>query len=281
MTKQLIVNADDYGRTASVSAGIRCAHLRGIVTTTTAMMNMPSVENDIRLALEECPNLGLGVHLVLTAGRPVLPPERVPSLAANDSSFYKLPQMIAVLQKLKPAELRAEWRAQIEEFLRTGAMLDHLDSHHHATYFTETAFGVMLELANEYHAPIRNPLADDVSMSSIVDGLPDEMIRAIRQFAPRLIGERSVRHPDHFVASFYDQAATAGTLLNALNTLPDGITELMCHPGYVDDELLRGSAYNRQREGELEVLTGEEATRAIRAKGIELTTFRAALKFEI
>ena len=132
MTKQLIVNADDYGRTASVSAGIRQAHLRGIVTTTTAMMNMSSVGNDIRLALAECPRLGLGVHLVLTAGRPVLPSERVPSLAASDGSFYKLPQMIAILQKLNPAELRAEWRAQIEKFLRTGAMLDHLDSHHHA-----------------------------------------------------------------------------------------------------------------------------------------------------
>src|SRR3989304_10576881 len=190
MTKPLIVNADDYGRTASVSAGIRQAHLRGIVTTTTAMMNMPSAENDIRLALKECPRLGLGVHLVLSAGRPVLPPERVPSLAASDGSFYKLPQMIAVLQKLNPAELRAEWRAQIEIFLRTGGMLDHLDSHHHTTYFTETAFGIMLELANEYYAPIRNPMADDVSMSSIVDGLPDEMIRTIRQFAPRLIGER-------------------------------------------------------------------------------------------
>ncbi|MEK7278341.1 MAG: ChbG/HpnK family deacetylase, partial [Chloroflexota bacterium] len=87
MTKQLIVNADDYGRTPSVSGGIRHAHLRGVVTTTTAMMNMPSVENDIRLALEECPNLCLGVHLVLTAGRPVLPPERVPSLAASDGGF--------------------------------------------------------------------------------------------------------------------------------------------------------------------------------------------------
>ncbi len=56
--KQLIVNADDYGRTASVSAGIRRAHLRGIVTTTTAMMNMPSVEDDVRLALAECPVSG-------------------------------------------------------------------------------------------------------------------------------------------------------------------------------------------------------------------------------
>jgi len=48
----------------------------------------------------------------------------------------------------------------------------------------------------------------------------------------------------------------------------------MCHPGYVDDELLRGSAYNRQREGELEVLTSEEVRKVVESNGILLNTFR-------
>jgi predicted glycoside hydrolase/deacetylase ChbG (UPF0249 family) len=73
MTLRLIVNADDYGRTPGVSRGIREAHRRGIVTSTTCMMNMPAVVDDIALALEETPRLGLGVHLVLTSGRPLLP----------------------------------------------------------------------------------------------------------------------------------------------------------------------------------------------------------------
>ena len=62
MTTSLIVNADDYGRTPEVSLGIRQAHLQGLVSTTTAMVNMPVALDQIRRAQDECPRLGLGVH---------------------------------------------------------------------------------------------------------------------------------------------------------------------------------------------------------------------------
>ena len=78
MTKRLIVNADDFGRTHQVSDGILSAHCDGIVTSTTVMMSMPGAARDLTRALAEAPKLGLGVHLVFTAGRPLLPPEWVP-----------------------------------------------------------------------------------------------------------------------------------------------------------------------------------------------------------
>ena len=65
MSKRLIVNADDYGRTAGVVEGILRAHQRGIVTSTTAMMNMPGIEDALRRA-QSYPELGLGVHLVFS-----------------------------------------------------------------------------------------------------------------------------------------------------------------------------------------------------------------------
>lgn len=76
MRKKLIINADDYGHTRSVSLGIRQAHLQGIVTSTTAMMNYPGADDDLRDSVKECPRLGLGLHLVLTSGCPVLPAEK-------------------------------------------------------------------------------------------------------------------------------------------------------------------------------------------------------------
>ena len=72
--KRLIINSDDYGRTPEVSRGIREAHLHGVVTSTTCMMNIPTTAADIQVALREAPLLGLGVHLVLTADRPIGPP---------------------------------------------------------------------------------------------------------------------------------------------------------------------------------------------------------------
>ena len=106
MTKYLIVNADDYGRAPGVSAGVRAAHQRGIVTSTTAMMTYPYAPAEIELARQTCPGLGLGVHLCITGGQPVAPPRTIPSLVKADGNFYTVDELPAVVPKVDPAELR-------------------------------------------------------------------------------------------------------------------------------------------------------------------------------
>jgi hypothetical protein len=110
MSIRLIVNSDDYGRTREVSRGIREAHLRGIVTSSTCMMNMPTVVEDIQLAMQETPRLGLGVHLVLTSGRPLLPADQLPGLTTADGSFLKQEQLLERLEKIDPAHARRNGR---------------------------------------------------------------------------------------------------------------------------------------------------------------------------
>ncbi len=146
--KNLIVNADDYGHTPGVARGIRQAHASGIVTSTTAMMNRPGVEKELQEAARACPDLGLGVHLVLTAGSPVLPPRQIPTLVDADGRFFRQGELEARLEAVNPEEARAEWRAQIEKFCAAlGHPPDHLDSHHHTSYWTPRLFAGMLELA--------------------------------------------------------------------------------------------------------------------------------------
>ncbi|MBI3241676.1 MAG: ChbG/HpnK family deacetylase [Chloroflexi bacterium] len=273
MSKHLIVNADDYGRTASVSRGIRQAHLHGIVTTTTAMMNFPTAQEDLRVAMAECPRLGLGVHLTLTAGHPVLPPEQVQSLVTGRGLFPSMFQFVMMEKRINSAELRAEWQAQIGKFLATGAMLDHLDSHHHTSYLSQIAFNVMLDLANEYRVSIRSPFnanTNDIAGAGAFAGQSAENVR-------RLIQERQIKRPDNFVAGFFGKGATLANLCDTLNTLPDGVTEIMCHPGFVDEDILNNSSYDRQREEEIKVLTSVEVREAIQEHGIELATFGAVL----
>lgn len=272
MSIRLIVNADDYGRTAAVSQGVRNAHLFGIVTSTTCMMNMPTVVEDIRIALEESPHLGLGVHLVLTSGKPLLPVDQVSSLISSDGSFHKLDQFLARLDQIDPFQAKAEWQAQIECFVAAaGRPPTHLDSHHHASYFTEPLFRGMLELAGEYGAGIRLVIAQgsDDSMA----GLPAQLLNPIREFAPRLLNEFKPRTPDAFCASFYDKMATKEELLGLIHGLEPGTSEIMCHPGYADPILLAGSVYARQREAELGILTDPEIRQVIQARGIELVSF--------
>jgi len=262
--KKLIVNADDYGRTPGVSTGIRESYLEGIVTTTTALMNMPSVTNDLVIAKTECPNLSCGVHLNLTGGTPLRPPATIPSLVTFEGRFYNIKQLINMFSALDPVQLRDEWRAQIEAFLNTGLKLDHLDSHHHFSYLHEKPFEIMLTLAQEYDVPIRH--APDPSIPGLTGNICINDI-------PHLLKKYPVRQPDRLYASFTGKYATIDKLLQLLIDLPLGSSEVMVHPGFVDDELRSGSSYNVDRERELAILTDKRVRELIGVYKIVLITF--------
>lgn len=278
--RRLIVNADDYGRTPNVSRGIRQAHLKGIVTSTTAMMNMPNVDDDLRLALEETPRLGLGVHLTLTAGRPVSAWENVPSLVDGEGKFWTLGEFTDRLDGINLDEVRVEWRSQAERFVaqtlrqaqgNAGYLPTHFDSHHHTSYFTPGLFRLMLELAQEYKCAVRYGIPPTGDPDT--QGIPPERLAEIQKAAPSLLAEFRTPHPDIFLGSFYAQTATREHLLGLIGNLPAGVSELMCHPGYTDEILQMDSAYNQLRERELAILTDAEIMDAIGRNKIELTSF--------
>jgi len=261
--KQLIINSDDYGRTPEISRGIREAHLRGVVTSTTCMMNIPTTAGDIAVALNEAPDLGLGVHLVLTMGRPISASESVSSLVDNDGNFFKYTPLIEHLASLNTKEVKEEWRAQIERFIQAaGRKPTHLDSHHHSSYFSPSLFRAMLELAQEYDCAIRFPFTE----------VSSELEETARQ-VPDLIREFNPRRPDMFFVDFYDEMATKENLLNILTNVKEGTGELMCHPGFVNEAFAEESIYNFQRERELEILTDPSIKQAIESQGIELISF--------
>jgi predicted glycoside hydrolase/deacetylase ChbG (UPF0249 family) len=262
--KRLIINSDDYGRTPDISRGIREAHLRGVVTSTTCMMNIPTTAADIAAARKETPTLPMGVHLVLTMGRPILPREAVSSLTDENGNFFKYTPFIEHLPNLNLDEVKAEWRSQVEAFVKAaGRKPTHLDSHHHSSYFSAKLFHAMLELAKEYDCAIRFPFTDNI-MSELEE---------TSQQVPSLIKEFNPCRPDCFVFDFYDEGATHEVLLNTINSLKDGTTELMCHPGHIDEAFVNESVYNRQREKEFKILTDPSIKEAIQANGIELITF--------
>jgi predicted glycoside hydrolase/deacetylase ChbG (UPF0249 family) len=228
------------------------------------MMNIPTTADDIAVALKETPSLGLGVHLVLTMGDPISAPEEVPSLTDQNGHFFKYASLVGQVSHFNIEDVKREWRAQIEGFIRAaGRPPTHLDSHHHSSYFSPELFRAMLELAGEYNCAIRFPFAGKISKE--LEGTNQRLPDLLREFHPR--------HPDGFVVDFYDEGATREDLLNIINELPDGTTEVMCHPGYTDEAFAKESVYNDQRDRELEILTDPSIREAIRAKGIELITF--------
>jgi len=268
--KKLIINSDDYGRTPDISRGIREAHLKGVVTSTTCMMNIPTTADDVKIALDETPKLGMGVHLVLTMGKPISAPEAVPSIVDKNGNHLKYDAFIANIPNLNMDEVKTEWRAQIEAFIEAaGRKPDHLDSHHHSSFFTPELFHGMLELAKEYDCPIRNPIAHGDNPTAGMPAVADPM----SDHAPRLMKEFNARSTDTIFVDFYDEGATSEELLDILSNVADGTTEVMCHPGYVDEAFSKESVYNFQRERELKILTDPAIQQAIQANGIELITF--------
>lgn len=264
MPKRLIINSDDYGRTPEISRGIREAHLQGVVTSTTCMMNIPTTAADVALALAETPQLGMGVHLVLTMGRPIVTPEAGSSITDENGNFFKYTPFIEHIPQMDMDKVKAEWQAQIEAFIKAaGRKPTHLDSHHHSSYFAPQLFRRMLELAQQYDCAIRFPFTDQISSE----------VEETYKHVPSLIGEFNPRRPDTFLVDFYDEQATHEELLRLIDTLRDGTTEIMCHPGYVDEAFANESVYNFQREKELKILTDPTIKQAIKANGIELITF--------
>ena len=268
MIKRLIVNADDYGHTAGVSAGIRQAHLQGIVTSTTVMMNRPDAVNGIKLAQKECPRLGMGVHLVITSGSPLLPAERASGLVNDAGQFRKLPDLMAHLDEINLDEVEAEWRAQIQAFIKAAECApDHLDSHHHSSYFTPALFELMLKLGGELGCHLRVPFGLEETVFQ--NGEESPFMAELKK--------NNFGYAQVFCDQFYDEGVTLENLLSILHRIVEDrqhdTFEIMCHPALVDDELRRISIYNERRGAELELLQHPEIISFIKENNIHLIRF--------
>jgi chitin disaccharide deacetylase len=222
---KLIVNADDFGYSRGINYGIIDTHKNGIVNSATMMMNMPGVSHAVELAKEN-PTLQLGIHLVLTCGRPLL--SDVPSLMDEQGNFKKMNDFIRD-HNLSLMELEREWTAQIEKFIDFGLTATHFDSHHHVHTIPEF-LPVVQSLSNKYNLPVRR------ISNHPVEGVPP--------------------FTDIFLHDFYGDGVTGDYFENIPNRGVVGQTiEVMCHPGYLDSEVLNGSSYCLERVKETNILT--------------------------
>ena len=276
--RRLIVNADDLGLSKGVNRGVLEAAQRGVVSSSTVMVNMPDAEAGVRLIQENAPHVGLGLHFNLSYGRPLLDPADVPSLVRSDGGFVSVSRGLASSRRWQPGEVSAELNAQFERFVQlVGTLPDHLDSHQMIGSLSPVCREVMLDLAHRHGLPMRQ------GGRAAFRGLEREVARRLyltNPWVPPLLGsfpwrrfdhvyDRTTLEPDFFEMGFLGSTATAETLLRILEGLPGGVTELVCHPGYLDEA---ADGY-RGREAELVALTDERVVQKVRAEGVELVTF--------
>jgi predicted glycoside hydrolase/deacetylase ChbG (UPF0249 family) len=283
MPKYLIVNADDYGMSLGVSRGILEAHAGGVVTSTTALVNTPFAEDSVSWAIARAPGLGLGLHINLSFGRPVLPPRLVPSLVDVDGRFFSGQRLLGGMKRFQKPDVQREVRAQFERFVElTGRTPDHLDSHQFLAGLHPEVFAAMLKLGALAHIPLRDPgdfldrgrlerLLLRIRQENDGDGPDFDDFRSLPDALHALRGDLPpFRAPDAFRYEFYGTGARREVFLDILDSLPEGVTELMCHPGYADG---LEDSYRAPRERELAILQDPLLRTAARDRGVELVSF--------
>jgi chitin disaccharide deacetylase len=277
VVRTLVVNADDLGLTVGVNNGIFAAHDRGILTSASLMATAPATANAIR-RVGSRPTLGVGVHLTLVDGAPMLSPDRVPTLVHGDGRFHRSwrPFIVACLKgRVSMQEVERELTAQIEWVQSEGIKLTHLDSHKHVHLFPPV-FEIVVRLANRFRIPVvRVPYERT---------LPDLPLLLWARQAYRRAAARGIVTPQ-FVGRAMTGVMTADCLEAAICRLRPGCTELMVHPGYLDEELRHmRTRLLASREAEVALLTSREIYRLVAAEtihlvphalGIDLTSVRS------
>jgi predicted glycoside hydrolase/deacetylase ChbG (UPF0249 family) len=230
MTKRLIVNADDFGMTAGVCNGIRMAAERGKVTSTTSMMCFPGSLDQVRQHYKAL-KIPSGVHLQLIGGKPLTPQIAELCDDRHNGAFPRRASEVA----FPPHLVFVEWCAQVDCFIENFGTPSHLDSHHHL-HRAPALVDVVLAVAQRYRLPVRG------------DG-PEFAEKA------RLAG---VTTADVVDERWTETGAPAETLIETIEAAfalaPDGVVEIVVHPGISDDELRRVSSLSDIRTHELHVL---------------------------
>lgn len=243
MSIRLIVNADDFGLTAGINRGILEAYRDGIVRSTSLMVNMPGF-NDAVAAAGTCPALSVGLHLNLTYGRPVLPPGDVHSLVNAAGQFTKdVPRLIA---HGRSDEIQSEFWAQADRFLAAGLLPTHIDTHHNL-HEHDRFLDIVVSIARRLAVPVR---------------CLSEGALSIRGITPVAVHMK-----------YFGGHDAVNRLLAVMDALPDGTTEIPCHPGYVDDELRALSTLTLEREYELAALKDHRVRQRVEQRGIVLASY--------
>ena len=229
---KLIINADDYGYTQGINKGIIHGHKNGIISSTTVLTNSPNLQQSYDL-VKECPQLGLGVHLTLTLGKPLTQGH---SLTDQNGYFFNRKEInLSIMDK---KEIYNEWKSQIELFIQTfNQYPTHLDSHHSVHDQPET-FAITQYLCQEYNLTCR------------------------RHSPAKFIG--------NFFGANITVDFIIETLKNNIN---EECIEIMTHAGFSDQELRDLSSYNDDREKELEILCDKTLIRYIEENNIALINY--------
>ena len=237
---KLIINADDFGLSKSISDGIIEGIKDGCITSTSVMANMDSAEYAIKEAINnniDC----IGLHINFTIGKPIINNKNL----VDDNGVFLYNRIQIENHKLTYEDAYNEIIAQINkvvEYSNGLIKIDHLDIHHHLSD-NENIKNAVIDIANEYNIPIRNEFECDALKPDIL-------------YTEFTIKNVSIEVLEKLVIKYKDDDITI---------------ELMTHPGYVDDYTKDITSYIERKK---ELLVLKEAKEKGIFDKLELINFK-------
>lgn len=285
--RNLIVNADDLGWTVGVNRGISEAHRNGIVTSTSLLANGSAFEDGVRTA-RKLPGLGVGVHLNLSDGLPTSPADDVKTLLNEHGKFAGGPESLLLrltTKSLDLGEVEREWDAQIQKVHASGIRPTHLDGHKHVQMLPGL-FAIALRLAKRHGieavrvsheaSSLRSALSNgnEASRVALKQGVQARGLKLLARDARDMAERAGIATADYFCGIAQTGVLTKSGVQKLLGSLPEGTTELMCHPGYLDEDLRKSSTrLQESRRTELEILTDKAIRKSVAELGIRLINY--------
>jgi hopanoid biosynthesis associated protein HpnK len=275
VTRGLIVTADDFGASLAVNEAVEEAHRAGILTAASLMVAGEATADAVARA-RRLPGLGVGLHLVLVDGRPILPAARVPDLVDAAGRFHDNMALAGARFFFSPCvrrQLAAEVEAQFAAFAETGLVLDHLNAHKHF-HLHPTILQLAIDTGARFglraaRAPVE-PAAIVARVEPAPVGLAGRVAAPYARRTRARLRAAGLFVPDQVFGLRWTGAVTADRVAALLPHLPDGVSELYTHPATA---AYPGSAPGYRYRDELEALTSPAVREAVATSGLRLGRF--------
>jgi predicted glycoside hydrolase/deacetylase ChbG (UPF0249 family) len=270
-SRNLIIHADDGGLCHSINRAVIDAFKMGIITSTSLMVPCPEFD-EIADYFSKNPQYDVGVHFTLTCGysykpwAPVSDKHKVPSLVDANGYFWSTVEQ--VLANADPEDIATELRAQIEHFLKSGIKPTHLDSHRGIVFQDFRFLELYVKLGLEYKIPPLLLKPNPITLKAATEQgiqLDLQKIEMLLKMGLPFLDQLFMINDNDFTSE-----KRRNKYIQIINQLPVGVSQIIIHPGYDDEDLNRLTANGKYRNDDLTIFTGPSIKKLIEEQNINL-----------
>jgi hopanoid biosynthesis associated protein HpnK len=284
--KQLIITSDDFGLSSGVNRAVEQGWNDGLLTCASIMPGAAAFDEAVAIARRN-PGLQVGLHLTLVQGRGVLPPAEIPDLVDNEGNFTDNPVKAGIryfFDRGLYCQLKREIEAQILRVLDAGVSLTHIDGHLNI-HLHPTVFRILTELMPRYGITTFRVARERLSHTLQFDRerlfgktLENCIFGFLTNHACPELDRMGIRYALEVKGVLNSGRMTEEYILNIIDGLLDGVTEIYFHPGILPDAEISRRMPDYRHQEELAAITSRTVRQRLLELQITVQNYRGEVK---